>query len=71
MARFPDEIDTFCVIPPLSLACRCIGFSRTHGYGCDPWQTPLTSAVETVEPCSRPLFFHQSRCVHLWVTTTS
>lgn len=30
----------------------------------DPWQTPVTSAVEAVEPCSRPLLLQHSWCVY-------
>ena len=36
----------------------------------DPWQTPVASAVEAVEPCSRPLLFQQSWCVHVLVFTS-
>ena len=35
-----------------------------------PWQTPDTSAVEAVEPCSRPLLFQQSWCVYGWLDTS-
>ena len=36
----------------------------------DPWQTPVASAVEAVEPCSRPLLIQQSWCVHGLVDTS-
>ena len=32
----------------------------------DPWQTPGASAVEAVEPCSRPLLIQQTWCVYGW-----
>ena len=55
----------------LGLVWRGICFSHAHGDGCDPWQTPVISAVEAVEPCSRPVLSQQTWCVHVWEVTSS
>ncbi|CRY91227.1 hypothetical protein SynWH8103_00482 [Synechococcus sp. WH 8103] len=39
-----------------------LGFLLADDDVCDPWQTPVTSAVEAVEPCSRRLLYQQSWC---------
>ena len=36
----------------------------------DPWQTPVASAVEAVEHCSRPLLYQHSWCVHNLLATS-
>ena len=47
-----------------------IGFSHVGAeIVCSPWQTPQTNSVDAVEPCSRPLLFQQSKCVHGWVAS--
>ena len=80
MARFRYEIDAFsCQVSLFSLLSSLFSFWLAGVSASplpvamdaiDPWQTPVTSAVEAVEPSSRSLLFQQSWCVHVLVATS-